>query len=111
MQELGELQHRTDIIHQSDVTGLFYCGAVAVLFFFVSILYFKKRERIYLFYTLFLLCSLIYGFINIKSSTWVGELFGGFFGGNRRIVEPITLLAFSAYIFFAVELVDLRSRS
>jgi len=111
MRKLTELSPYTDIAHQSDVTGLFYCGAVAVLFFFVSILYFKKRERIYLFYTLFLLCSLVYGFINIQSPTWMGELFGGFFFGNRRIIEPITLLAFSAYIFFAVELVDLRSQS
>lgn len=111
MQGLTEMPYRTDIAHQSDVTGLFYCGAVAVLFFFVSILYLKKRERIYLFYTLFLLCSLVYGFINIKSATWMGDLFSGFFSGNRRIIEPVTLLAFSAYIFFAVELVDLRTQS
>ena len=105
------MQQVTDIAHQSDVTGLVFCGAVAVLIFFVSILYFKNRERIYLFYTLFLVCSLIYGFINIKTGTWVGELFDDYFYANRRIVEPITLLAFSAYIFFAVELIDLRSQS
>lgn len=111
MEGLTELQHHTGIEYQSDVTGLFYCGAVAVLIFFVSILYFKNRERIYLFYALFLLCSLVYGFINIQTATWVGELFGSFFYANRRIIEPITLLAFSAYIFFAVELTDLSIQS
>src|SRR5690606_19245710 len=109
--ELTELPHRTDIVHQSDVAGLLFCGAVAVLIFFVSILYFKNRERIYLFYTLFLLCSLVYGFINIKASTWIGELFGNYFYANRRIIEPITLLAFSAYIFFTVELIDIGNQS
>ncbi|HWK57432.1 MAG TPA: histidine kinase [Parapedobacter sp.] len=111
MRELTELPHRTDIVHQSDVAGLLFCGAVAVLIFFVSILYFKNRERIYLFYTLFLLCSLVYGFINIKASTWIGELFGNYFYANRRIIEPITLLAFSAYIFFTVELIDIGNQS
>ncbi len=105
------MRNITDITHQSDVIGLLFCGAVAVLIFFVSILYLKNKERIYLFYTLFLICSLVYGFINIKTFTWVGQLFDGYFYGNRRIIEPITLLAFSAYIFFAVELVDLRSQS
>src|SRR5690606_35860502 len=101
--EAVDMQQLTDIARQSDVTGLVFCGAMAVLTFFVSILYFKNRERIYLFYALFLVCSLIYGFANIKATTWVGELFGNYFYANRRIIEPITLLAFSAYIFFAVE--------
>ena len=100
-----------DINHQSDVSGLLFCGAMAVLTFFVSILYFKNKERIYLFYTIFLVCSLIYGFININTPTWVGEILGGYFYANRRVIEPITLLAFSGYVLFAVELVDIRSRS
>lgn len=111
MQKLVELQRINDINQQSDVNGLLFCGAIAVLAFFVSILYFKNRDRIYLFYTVFLVCSLIYGFININSSTWIGELFGGYFYANRRLIEPITLLAFSGYIFFAVELVDIGNQS
>lgn len=99
------------INHHPDTSGLLFCGAIAVLAFFVSILYLKNRERIYLFYTVFLVCSLIYGFINISTATWVGELFGGYFYANRRLIEPITLLAFSGYILFAVELVDIGNQS
>ena len=111
MRELTGLPQQGDIVHQSDVAGLLFCGAVAVLIFFVSILYFKNRERIYLLYVLFLLCSLVYGFINIKTPTWIGGLSGNYFQGNRRIVEPITLLGFSAYIIFTIELIQISRRS
>lgn len=84
---------------------------MAVLAFFVAILYAKNRERIYLFYALFLVFSLGYGFVNIRADTWAGEVFGGYFQGNRRFVEPFTLLAFAAYIGFATELIDIRRYS
>lgn len=103
--------HIDVIIHQSEITGAFFCGAMALLAFFVAILYIKNKERIYLYYALFLLFSLAYGFTNIRTATWVGEIFGGYFQGNRRFIEPFTLLAFASYIAFAMELLDIQQQS
>lgn len=84
---------------------------MAVLAFFVAILYAKNKERIYLYYALFLVFSLAYGFVNIRAQTWVGEVFGNYFQGNLRFVEPFTLLAFASYIGFAMELLEIRSNN
>lgn len=88
---------------------MFFCGAMAIMLFFVGVIYAKNKERIYLYYTLFLLFSLGYGLVSIQSDTWIGQLLGGNYQGNRRFVEPVTLLAFAAYIAFAIELIDVRA--
>lgn len=96
--------------YESDVLGFLYSGAIGILFLFISIVYAYNREKIYLYYALFLLFMLLYGFINIRTDTWLDQATNYFFKVNKRLLEPITILSFSAYIFFTVELLAIRSK-
>lgn len=95
----------------SDIIGLLFCGAIGFLCFFVTFLYLRNRELIYAYYALFLGFILIYGFINIRSDTWLNDIFSGYLRNNKRIIEPITILSFSFYIFFTIELIEIKSQN
>lgn len=95
----------------SDIVGLLFCGSIAFLFFFVIFLYLRNKELIYAYYALFLFFMLLYGFINLRTDTWLNDFFNGYFRTNKRLIEPITLLSFSFYIFFTIELIEIKSQS
>src|SRR5699024_6441224 len=89
-------------------TGLLFCGAIGVLFFFILLIYFKTKERLYLYYCLFLLLNLIGGIINLEENTWISTWFQQ---SNRLAgasLETVTLLAFSCYCLFSIHLFDLK---
>ncbi len=89
-------------------TGLLFCGAIGVLFFFILLIYFKTKERLYLYYCLFLLFNLVGGVINLEENTWISTWFQQ---SNRLAgasLETVTLLAFSCYCLFSIHLFDLK---
>ena len=106
------LQTGTDIFASPVVyTGLLFCGAMGLFSFFILLVYLKTRERIYLYYCLFLIFSLAAGIIDLgKRATfdfhsWKTE---GLALGN---LELVTLLAFSAYGLFTIELFDIKKKN
>lgn len=100
----------TQFLVLSDSIGLFFCGAITLLLFIVSIVYLKTLEKIYLHYALFLLFILFYAITNLKEIDGVNSSLLNFLRGNRRYVEPFTLLSFSSYILFAIQLTNLKSQ-
>lgn len=105
------LQDLVEIYNLSDALGLLFCGGVAILAFFILLLLVKNRERIYLHYALFLIFMLLYGIIHVESTSLVGEHSKTFLNFNKRLVEPVTILSFSFYIFFAIELMEIKAKN
>ena len=105
------LQDLVESYNISDAVGLLFCGGVSVLTVFILLLLVKNREKIYLHYALFLLFMLFYGIIHIESTSLFGEHSSGFFNSNKRLVEPVTILSFSFYIFFSLELMEIKRKS
>ncbi len=95
----------------NDILGLVFCGAIGVLTFFITLLFIRNRERIYAYYALFLVFILIYTFINIQAQTKLDDLFNGHLRNNKRLFEPVTLLSFSFYIFFSIELLNIKRQN
>ncbi len=92
----------------SDSIGLFFCGAITLLLFIVSIVYLKALEKIYLYYALFLLFILFYAITNLKEINEFNNVVFAYLRSNRRYVEPFTILSFSSYIFFAIQLTNIK---
>ena len=105
------LQDLVETYNLSDAAGLLFCGAVSILAFFILLLLVKNRERIYLHYALFLIFMLIYGMIHIESTSIFGEHSKSFLNSNKRLIEPVTILSFSFYIFFAIELMEIKLKN
>ncbi|MBL1407843.1 histidine kinase [Sphingobacterium faecale] len=95
----------------SDAIGLVFCGAITLLLFIVSFVYFKMHKPIYIYYSLFLLFSLLYALTVLRESAALDGLFFDFLRGNRRYTESSTLFSFSFYIFFSIPLIDLKAQS
>ncbi len=94
-----------------DIIGWLFCGSLGMLTFFVGFIYLKNRENLYAYYALFLAFMLIYSLTSIKADTWINTLLDGQLRGNKRLIEPITILSFSCYTFFTIELMEVRSQS
>lgn len=94
-----------------DAAGIFFCGAVSLLTFFILFVYLKNKERIYFYYVLFLFFMLFYGFLHIESHSALQSYLELRLGGVNRFIEPVTFLAFSSYIFFSVELIDVKKQN
>lgn len=104
------LQDLVTSYSKSDVAGIFFCGAMTILMFFIFLLYVKNKEKIYIHYALFLFFMIIYGILYIETRSWFNdELFKIHF--KARLVEPVTILSFSFYIFFAIELMEIKKKS
>ncbi len=101
----------TELYLLSDAANLLFCGGVAVLAFFILFLLIKNKEKIYLHYSLFLIFILVYGIIHVKSASILSEYPGALFSLNKRLIEPVTILSFCFYIFFAIELMDIKGQN
>ncbi|WP_461533085.1 histidine kinase [Sinomicrobium sp.] len=95
----------------SDSMGVFFCGAITLLLFIIFVVYLKTSERIYLYYSLFLLFSLFYGFAMLRDISGFDNLVLNYLRGKTRYIEPFTILSFSCYIFFAIALVNIRRQN
>lgn len=102
------LQDLVNSYNKSDAVGIFFCGAIALLVFFILLLLVKNKEKIYLHYGLFLFFMLIYGFIHIEASAHFSDRLIGL---SKRLVEPVTILSFSFYIFFTLRLMEIKAQS
>lgn len=97
--------------HISYIVMLLFSGGVSLLSFFIILVYFKTKEKIYLFYFLFLICGLLSAMINIVHLGW-----GKFNGIDsyqmlRRNLETFTLLAVFFYCLFTINLLEIRRKN
>lgn len=106
------LQTGSDVFAFTTVyAGLLFCGAMGLLSFFILLIYLKSKERIYLYYFLFLIFSLAGGIINLGKHTGSGFLSGKMEGLAIGSLELVTLLAFSAYGLFTIKLLDIKRKN
>ncbi|ERJ60681.1 histidine kinase [Sphingobacterium paucimobilis] len=92
----------------SDAIGYLFCGAVTFTLFGVLTIFLKTRKTIYLHYTLFLLFILLYALTGLKKISNFDNTFLNHLRHNRRYIEPVTILSFSFYIFFAIKLINIE---
>lgn len=89
----------------SDIAGLLFCGAVFILSVFMLLIITQNKEKIYKHYAAFLILMLFYGIIHLESINLFSSYPADF---KNRLVEPVTILSFSFYIFFTLELLELK---
>ena len=93
--------------------GLYFSGAMGVLCLLFSFIYFTTKERIYLFYTAFLLFSFLEGLVSIQDV--IG--FNRFIfktpstGPGAYYLELFTIIAYSFYCLFTIQLLDIKNQS
>lgn len=103
-----ELSELIKVYTTSDAVGIFFCGAMTLLTFFIFLLYIKNKEKIYLYYVLFLFFMLLYGSMHIEASSWFTGSLNNYIHHHKRLVEPVTILSFSFYILFCIELLEIQ---
>ncbi|HUH47290.1 MAG TPA: histidine kinase [Arenibacter sp.] len=106
------LQSGPDVFASTAVyAGLLFCGALGLLSFFILLVYLKTRERIYLYYCLFIVFSLAGGIIDLGKHTGLDSFVWKEKGLAGASLELVTLMAFSAYCFFTIKLLDLKVKN
>ena len=88
--------------------GLLFCGALGFLVFLVILIYLKTRERIYLYYLLFISFSLAEAFLFIRHKFYMGNDLLISTQSSMAFIELFTLFAFSFYCLFSIQLLDLK---
>lgn len=89
---------------------ILYQGAAGFTFVFFTFLYFKNGQRIYLFYSMYLLGLLWYGFLRMYPYTLVGHLHEHFPLFMMAINEPVQLVSLGFYCLFAIDLLGIDKK-
>lgn len=98
-------------IQYSDMIGLFFWGATSILMCFMFFLYLKAKEKVYLFYTLFLFFILIYCITHLVIYPGVEIKFLNLIRQNWRFTEPTALISYGFYAFFAQSLLETATQN
>lgn len=88
--------------------GLLFCGALGFLVFLVILIYFKTKERIYLYYLLFISFSLAEAFLFIRHKFYLGNDIPFSTQSLIAFIELFTLFAFSFYCLFSIKLLEVK---
>jgi hypothetical protein len=89
---------------------ILFQGAAGFTFIFFTFLYFKNRQRIYLYYSLYLLGLLWYSLLRMYPYTLVGHLHEHFPLFMMAINEPVQLVSLGFYCLFAIELLGIDKK-
>jgi sensor histidine kinase YesM len=87
---------------------IFFLGALSFIGVFMLFLFFKNSQRIYLYYSLFLIGNILYGMTKLSSETSIGYWFFYYPYLRTLLNEPVQFLSFVAYYLFAIELLNLK---
>lgn len=107
--ELMNTENLVQVYTLSNLIGIYFCGAISILIFFILLLLVKNREKIYFHYSFFLLFILFYGIVHIQSLSAIVSLFPSSLF-SKRLIEPTTIVSFGFYIFFSIELLNIQSQ-
>lgn len=102
-----EMYKHYQYILPSTFVSVLFIGSLSFIFFFMLFLYFKSYQKIYLYYALYLLGSILYAFTRLNNVTWVGKLIDYFPLMREYLSEPIQFMFFAVYNFFVIELLDI----
>ncbi len=92
-------------------SGLLFCGALLFTSFFIGLVFLKSKDRIYLYYFLFLFFSLIEAIIFLRHTELMGSLFQLSDKSSARYLELFTLFAYAAYCLFTIRLLDIKRQN
>lgn len=87
---------------------IIFCSSLMFLFLFMSFTYIKNRQRVYLYFCLYLLGAVIYSCTRLSSSTLVGSWINHEPFIRTLLNEPSQFLFFAAYNLFAIELLNIK---
>lgn len=87
----------------------FFLGAITFTMLFFLFIYFKVNDKVYLYYSLYLLGAALYALI-VKSLPYsnLARLAYLDFQLTYQLGEPVQYLFFASYMFFGRELLDIR---
>jgi len=88
-------------------TTIIFIGSVGFIFLFMAFIYFKSFQKLYLYYALYLLGTLIYSFTHLSRITLLGSLIDYFPLFRAYFNEPIQFVFFAVYNWFVIELLEI----
>ena len=97
-------------LNQTFVTIIFI-GSVGFIFLFMAFIYVKSYQKLYLYYALYLLGTIIYSFTHLSRITLLGSLIDYFPLFRAYFNEPIQFAFFAVYNLFVVELLEIEKYS
>lgn len=98
-------------IQYSDIIGIYFWGSTSVLMIFIFFIYIKVREHTYLFYSVFLFFTLIYGLTQLNTLFNFNSKFLTYFQENWRYTEPSLLISYGCYILFSIYLLGIKAQA
>lgn len=93
---------------KSTFVSVLFIGSLSFIFFFMTFLYLKSYQNIYLYYALYLLGSIIYALTRINNITWLGSLIDHYPLLREYLSEPIQFAFFAVYNYFVIELLNIK---
>lgn len=109
MNFLAQTEVLTEMIIAQSV--LLFSGALTLLALFVLMIFFRTKDRIYFFYFLFLIFSVVEAMLYAKNFIAFNPVFKLFGKFSPHFLEFFTLAAFGAYCFFTIRLLELEKKS
>ncbi len=88
---------------------IFYFGGVTLLMFFFLFMYYRSRQALYGRYSLYLFFQWMFGLIKLSSFTLIGWQMLKYPFFRIALVEPVVLCGVGAYVWFAIELLNLKA--
>lgn len=87
---------------------ILFVGSVTFIFLFMIFLYFQCYQKLYLYYSLYLLGTIIYALTRLNKITWIGSLIDYYPIMRPYINEPVQFLFFAVYNWFVIELLNIK---
>lgn len=82
-------------------------GALALVVLFVGLLYWKYRQRIYIYYWVYVFCGFLFSLLKTRSYTPIGQSLGEWPMLKTHLMEGLLSWGVGAYLLFMIELLDL----
>ncbi|MEZ4901158.1 MAG: histidine kinase [Spirosomataceae bacterium] len=85
-------------------------GALALVVLFVGVLYWKYRQRIYVYYWIYVFCGFLFSLFKTRSYTPIGQWLGEWPLLKTHLMEGLLSWGVGAYLLFMIELLDLAQK-
>lgn len=106
-----EKKEASDFTHDYYLVLVIFVGAVSLLSFFVFLLFILNKDRVYLYYLLFLICSLGAVLMDISLIDWRTFYEGSAKTIHLRSFEALILMALFFYCLFTLKLLDVKKQN
>lgn len=94
-----------------DISSLLFCGSLGVIWFFSALIFGRARERIYLYYGLFIFFSILETVFYLHKGKSGILFFSSSPLRTSASIELFTLLAFGFYCLFCVKLLNIKGHN